>query len=426
VAAPYTSRVQVGRVLAERYEIRRLIAEGSTGAVWAAHDRTSDTEIAVKTVSLDQHGWRAEVRDRCLQEARLLEVSPHPNLVAIHDVGETEDGYLFLVLELLRGETLAERLAHPPAFTGREVLTIGLGIARGLAALHERDIVHRDIKPANVVLHQPLASEPSLHTSIAVPKIIDLGISKMRAAAADPELFATLTATGQVLGTPQYMSYEQAVGAPDVDARSDICSLGVVLYEMLAGRTPFAAPNVNAALAAIRNTSPAAITSIAPDAPSVLHSVIDRCLERDPAKRYASAAELVQELEAPLVPMQAPAKTSLIPLRAARLPLRAWLAAAAVALCLAGLLLAKLASDPSVPDRANSSDGVRTPPSEGAASEPLPQSASVAVSAPAAPSRSVTSSAKTGDRGSNTGTPPPPPSRAAKPGSVTRVDDPGF
>jgi serine/threonine protein kinase len=173
----------------------------------------------------------------------------------------------------------------------QEATAIALAIARGLEALHAQGIVHRDLKPGNVILHRADA------TSDVVPKIIDLGISKARAAALDPVLRATLTATGQVLGTPQYMSYEQALGDADVDARSDIWSLGCLLHEMLAGQPPFVAPNVNAILAAIRRGNPPPLREAAPGVPAALEALTVRCLRRDRDTRFPDAASLVQALE---------------------------------------------------------------------------------------------------------------------------------
>ncbi len=246
-----TSRVEPGRVLDDRYEILGSIAQGASSTVWEARDRLEDVVVAVKAVSMERAGWRAEVRDRFQQEARLLTLVGHRHLVGVRSFGETEDGYLYLVLDRLTGETLADRMARPPRLGWRAAAGIALELARGLGALHARGVVHRDLKPANVILHRE-------DDGSVVAKIIDLGIGKVGAAAADPALFATLTATGQVLGTPEYMSHEQALGERDVDARTDVWALGVVLYEMVAGRRPFAGANVNAVLAAIRKSSPPA------------------------------------------------------------------------------------------------------------------------------------------------------------------------
>lgn len=258
--------------------------------VWVARDKQENVEVAIKAISLDTAGWRAEVRDRFTKEARLLALGKHENLVAVRDVGETDDGFLFLVLDLLRGETLADRIARPPPLDWKQAAELSLAISRGVAALHRTGIVHRDLKPANIVLHETASG--------VVPKIIDLGISKVRAAAVDPELCATLTATGQVLGTPQYMSYEQALGEPDVDARSDVWALGVILFEMIARERPFEAPNANAVLAAIRRTDAPSLADLVPEVPSPIASLVERSLRTRREERFVDAGAFASGLEA--------------------------------------------------------------------------------------------------------------------------------
>jgi len=314
--------VEVGRVLADRYEILGPIAQGASSTVWEARDRGADGEgdatVAVKAVSMERAGWRAEVRDRFQQEARLLTLVGHRHLVGVRAFGETEDGYLYLVLERLTGETLADRLARPARLGWRAAAGIALELARGLAVLHERGIVHRDLKPANVILHRDGDS--------VVAKIIDLGIGKVGAAAADPVVFATLTATGQVLGTPEYMSHEQALGERDVDARTDVWALGVVLHEMVAGRRPFVGANVNAVLAAIRRSPPPRLDDVARGTPDAIARVVERCLSRAREGRYRDGAELAEAL------LVAIARGDEEEVRASR---RRWLAFAAAAALIA-------------------------------------------------------------------------------------------
>ncbi len=282
--------MEPGLVLADRYEVVGRIAEGAYATVWEAIDRQSGERVAVKAVSMERAGWRSEVRDRFHQEARLLERVQNEHVVGVRDLGETDDGHLYLVLDRLSGETLADRLARPPPLAWRAAAAIALDLSRGLAALHARGVVHRDLKPANVILHRAEGA------GAPVPKIIDLGISKASAAAADAALFAKLTATGQVLGTPQYMSYEQAMGERDVDARTDVWALGAVLYEMLAGRRPFEGDNVNAVLAAIRRGPPPEVSSMAKGTPEALARVIERCLARARDGRYRDGDVLSQAL----------------------------------------------------------------------------------------------------------------------------------
>jgi serine/threonine protein kinase len=290
--------VQAGVILLDRYELVEPIGEGATSTVWDAIDRQGGERVAVKGISLDEAGWRAEVRDRFQQEARLLALVRHEHLVGVRNVGETDDGYLFIILDKLTGETLADRIGRPPPLGWREASRIALQIARGLSALHARGIVHRDVKPANVILHQDQAGVPSEEP---VAKIIDLGVSKVRAAAADPVLYATLTATGQVLGTAEYMSYEQALGERDIDFRSDVWAVGVVLYEMLGGRRPFEAPNVNAVLAAIRRGAPPSLKDLAPHVHPSLVAVVTRCLEQAKDARFRDGEELALAIEAAII-----------------------------------------------------------------------------------------------------------------------------
>jgi serine/threonine protein kinase len=283
--------VEPGQVVADRYEILALLAEGTSSHVWEARDGASGERVALKVVSLEEAGWRAEVRDRFLREARLLARVRHEHLVGVREIGETDDGLLYLVLDLLRGETLGERLARPPRLSWREAAALGLEIGRGLAALHAAGIVHRDLKPANVILHRGEDDDA------ASCKLIDLGISKASAVAADPVLAETLTSTGQVLGTPEYMSYEQALGERDVDARADVWALGAVLHEMLAGRRAFSGPNPNAVLAAVRRAPAPPLAGAARGVPEALGAVVDRCLARARGDRYADGAELCDALE---------------------------------------------------------------------------------------------------------------------------------
>ncbi len=413
--------MEPGRVLADRYEITRAVATGASGTVWAALDRERGLEVAIKAVSMEEAGWRAEVRDRLVQEARLLEMTPHPNLVGVHGHGETDDGWLFLVLELLHGETLAERLARPPRPGWREAARIALGVARGLEALHARGIVHRDLKPANVILAQGAdAPEP-------VPKIIDLGIGKARAAAADPVLFATLTATGQVLGTPQYMSYEQALGERDIDARSDLWSLGIVLFELCAGRLPFEAPNVNATLAAIRRGDLPDLAALAPAAPRALCDLVARCLERDRERRWTDAAALAGALEAALaLPDDASGRERKRPPRARPRALVAIVAGATVLAALVAVGAVTLGDDaaagsdagsptaaPSAAPRVTAATAptAEAPPASTAAGAPLP----IAPASAAAPRASTAPSSTPAAHGD----------RRPRP-RVTGIDDAGF
>src|SRR6185437_274843 len=244
--------------------------------------------------------------------------------VGVRDLGETDDGHLYLVLDRLSGETLADRLGRPPRLAWRAAAAIALDLSRGLAALHALGIVHRDLKPANVIL------DGGEGAAAPVPKIIDLGISKVGAAAADPALFAKLTTTGQVLGTPQYMSYEQAMGERDVDARTDVWALGVLLYEMIAGRRPFEGDNVNAVLAAIRRGPPPELAGVAKGTPDALARIVERCLARARDGRYRDGDVLSQALATAIRKGEEQEARAL---RLRRLGLAAILATAAACVC---------------------------------------------------------------------------------------------
>jgi serine/threonine-protein kinase len=388
--------VEPGLVLAARYEILAPIAEGAASTVWEARDRATGEAVAVKAVSMERAGWRAEVRDRFQQEARLLTMVQDPHLVRVRDLGETDDGYLYIVLDRLSGETLAERLARPPRLDWRAAAGVALELACGLEALHARGVVHRDLKPANVILHRPSDAGGA---GAPVAKIIDLGISKVSAAAADPVLFATLTATGQVLGTPEYMSHEQALGERDVDVRTDVWALGVVLHEMLAGRRPFEGRNPNAVLAAIRRGPPPGLAAASRAMPEALGRVIRRCLARSREARYRDGAELRAALADAIRLGEAEER------RTAR---RRWLALGVGAALLAGAGLgvhALRGHPPSAPPPA--------PPSAAVPARRVDTSAAAPATAvpSAAPAPSGTSSA-------------PPPANGRR--AVTRVNTAGF
>ena len=218
-----------GRVLGERYHLLRPIAEGSSGEVWAARDEVSGDEVAIKAVSLDRAGWRAEVRDRFLLESRVLRLVHDAHLVGVRDAGETDDGHLYSVLDLLEGDTLADRMAREGRLAPRDARGIALGIARGLGVLHARGIVHRDLKPANVVLHR--------EGETLVPTIIDLGVSKVRVAAADPIFQAKLTATGQVLADGQVSDVTVQRGAVGAELTEITSGLSVGQTVVLADRS---------------------------------------------------------------------------------------------------------------------------------------------------------------------------------------------
>jgi len=263
------------------YRILSKLGEGGMGAVFLAHDERLGREVALKVLT-PEFAHDPERLGRFLQEARLASALSHPNVAYILEIGET-DGSWFLAMEYVEGQPLSHRIAEGP-LPLEEILRIGIQVADALEFAHAKDIVHRDIKPANVML------TPRGHV-----KILDFGLAKRgngNASSADTQM---LTTTGVVMGTVQYMSPEQALGR-EVDHRTDIFSLGVVLYEMATGRLPFSGPNATETMARILHEQPEAIARFNYDIPEELERATRKCLEKDRDRRYQSARELIVDL----------------------------------------------------------------------------------------------------------------------------------
>ena len=260
-----------------RYTVIEPIGSGGMGAVYRARDEKLERVVAIKIVSPGLVTGD-EVRRRFRKEALALAKLSHPHIAAVYDVGE-QDGVDYLVMECVPGQTLAATLKNGP-LPIEGATSIVLEIAGALEEAHEQGVIHRDLKPANVMI------TPKGHA-----KVLDFGIAK---------LFAPLTpdATASIetglIGTPLYMSPEQAKGNA-VDARTDLWSLGVIYYELLAGRTPFQGDGNIAVLHAILENRPASLREFRPDAPQLANKIICRSLEKDPAARYQSASEVVRE-----------------------------------------------------------------------------------------------------------------------------------
>jgi serine/threonine protein kinase len=280
----------IGTTLAH-YEIRERLGRGGMGEVFRALDTRLGREVAVKLIPPEVASDPERIA-RFEREARALAALKHPNIATIHGFEEDASGSRFLVMELVEGDTLAERIARGPLPLD-ELLPIAIQIAGGLAAAHAKGIVHRDLKPANLMV--------ALDGQV---KILDFGLATAAAAAAptgaDGDATATLapplTEIGAAVGTFAYMSPEQALGRP-VDARSDLFSLGAVLHEMATGRRAFTGPTPAAVLDSLLRGEPATLESGATPMPAVLAPVARRLLQRNLGHRHTSAAELKAELE---------------------------------------------------------------------------------------------------------------------------------
>jgi len=269
-----------------RYEIVAFIGRGGMGEVFRARDTELGRDVAIKVLPAEtaQDEGRLE---RFKREARAVAQLSHPNILAIHDFG-TDDGVSYSVTELLDGSDLRERLTGHPLPVSK-VLKIGQVVAEGLAAAHSKGIVHRDIKPANIFV-----------TKTGDVKILDFGIARLKSdffAGPDDTGSPTLTEAGQIIGTTAYMSPEQVAGQP-ADARSDIFSLGCVLYEMLTGSRAFQGETFNETMVAIVSKDPVPISELRSDVPAALDLLVQRCLEKEPAERFESARDVAFALGA--------------------------------------------------------------------------------------------------------------------------------
>ena len=262
-----------------RYEVRERLGGGGMGEVYRAFDTKLGRTVALKFLTGYMSG-DAQAQARFLQEAHAAAVLDHPNIGAIHEVGEA-DGHLFIAMTLYEGETLREKIARGP-LPMEEALEYAVQIARGLAAAHAHGIVHRDVKPANIIVRTPGPTDVT-----GLVKIVDFGLAKVADAA--------LTRTGTTMGTVAYMSPEQARGE-EVDHRTDVWAFGVVLYEMCTGERPFKGAYDQAVIYVILNEDPPPLRSVNPSLPEALEHVVTLCLEKDREHRYPALTDVLADL----------------------------------------------------------------------------------------------------------------------------------
>ena len=263
-----------------RYEIIEELGRGAMGIVYKANDPLIERFVAIKSINLQilPEKEKDAYKARFYQEAKAAGHLNHPNIVTIHDLGESGDT-AYIAMELMEGRELQAILDSGKHLLIEEVLNIAAQVAAGLFYAHQRGIVHRDIKPSNIMV---LGDN---HVKIA-----DFGIARMGSSLA-------LTKTGMIIGSPLYMSPEQISSEP-IDARSDIFSLGIVMYQMLTGRVPFPGDNAHSVMFGIVNEDPPKPSSLNPEVPDALDQIVARCLAKKPDERYRNADELADDLHA--------------------------------------------------------------------------------------------------------------------------------
>ena len=268
----------IGKTISH-YKITEKLGGGGMGVVYKAQDLKLDRFVALKflppTFTLDE-----DAKQRFIHEAKAASSLQHNNICNIHDIDETEEGQLFICMDCYEGETLKQKIEKGPLKT-EEAIDIAVQVSEGLTKAHEKNIIHRDIKPANIFI-----------TNDGVVKILDFGLAKVKGQ-------TQLTKMGSTAGTVDYMSPEQARGEI-VDHRTDIWSIGILLYEMITGKAPFKGDYEQAITYSIINEEPILPSSIRKDIPSHLETIVIKSLEKDPEKRYENIQEVFKELKKPL------------------------------------------------------------------------------------------------------------------------------
>jgi serine/threonine protein kinase len=285
---------RLGEVIDGKYRLVELLGRGGMGEVYQAEHTVINRSVAVKLLRA-RHADNSLISERFLREAKAASAIGHRNIVEIYDVGRTGDGSIYIVMERLRGRSLADLLREEAPLTTERAVEIALEVLEGLRAAHDRGIIHRDLKPDNVFMIEGRGV-----------KLLDFGISKMTGGAAASE---ELTETGVALGTPAYMAPEQIQSAKDADGRTDLWAVGVMLFLMLSGRPPFVGDNNAALLASILFEPPLRLADLIPEAPPEMATLIERALSKDPDDRFPSAPDMAEALRRCSLMPGAPAET---------------------------------------------------------------------------------------------------------------------
>jgi serine/threonine protein kinase len=263
----------IGQTISQ-YRVLEKLGEGGMGVVYKAHDTKLDRDVALKFLPIELTK-DPNARERFIQEAKAASGLSHPNICTIHDIQE-HDGQMFIVMEFVDGQTLRDKRE---SLSFKHAIDVGIQIADGLAAAHEKGIVHRDIKPENIMIRKD-----------GIVQIMDFGLAKLRGTV------TRLTKDGSTVGTVAYMSPEQVQGQ-DADHRSDIFSLGILLYELFTGQLPFTGVHETALMYEIVNVDPSPMSSIKPDIDSELDRIVFECLQKEPDERYQSVKDISKDLK---------------------------------------------------------------------------------------------------------------------------------
>ena len=358
------------------YRAVRKIGQGGMGEVYLGEHSLIGRRAAIKVLKRERAANR-EALERFFTEARATSAIEDPGIVQIYDFGATDAGVAYLVMEYLDGESLAQRLRRRGRLGAHEAVRIARQLASSLAATHAAGIVHRDLKPENVFVVRDSEAPGGER-----PKILDFGIAKLGVDGRD----IGHTRTGQVMGTPAYMSPEQCNDTGKIDHRTDIYSLGCMLFHMLAGQPPFPRDGVGAIIAAHMREPAPAPTELVPELPPVVDEIVARCLAKRPGERFQTMQELQQACEAALARVPAASTPEIVALPAvphedsittlgtsvgqtsrtlARMPASAW-AGIAIAAVAAGIVIAVMttrhASDAPVPATAPLIETATPPP----------------------------------------------------------------